>query len=332
MKAIDFVILWVDDSDEKWQKKKAEYSNGDYNTQAVRFRDWGFLPYWFRAVEKYAPWVRKIHFVTEGHVPKWLDTENPRLHIVKHSDFMPGDTLPTFNSSAIEIYINRIPGLAEHFVFFNDDMFLNNEVEPCDFFVHGLPRDMLALQPVVANPDNPTMTHIFTNNSLCLSRHFSKRKNMKAQSRAYFKIGYPIKNFAYNLIEAAYPRFTGFYTQHGASPFLKSAIQEVWEEEREALDRTGHNRFRSDTDVNQYLFREWQKLTGRFVPANIERDFVYTETGRDDRRIVQYIISGSKKIICINDSGKGDFENSKKTIIKAFQKSLPTPSSFEKAE
>ncbi len=329
MKAIDFVILWVDGQDEKWQKKKAEYSHQSVNDNEIRFRDWDLLKYWFRSVEHYAPWVRKIHFVTEGHLPSWLNTKHPKLNIVKHSDFMPADTLPVFNSSAIEIYINRIPGLAEHFVFFNDDMFLNSEVEPSYFFVKGLPRDMLALQPVVANPTNFTMTHIYTNNSIAIAKHFDKRKNMKAQKISYFKLGYPFKNFAYNMLELAFPRFTGFYTQHGPSPFLKSTFIEVWGEEKEALDSTGHNRFRDDTDVNQYLFREWQKLTGRFVPANIEKDFAYMEMGRDDKKIADCIVNGVRKVICINDAEVQDFEKTKKIISRAFEKSLPAPSSFE---
>lgn len=329
MKGIDFVILWVDSEDTEWQKRKVQYSCQEYNDNELRYRDWGFLPYWFRAVETYAPWVRKIHFVTEGHLPQWLNTKHPKLNIVKHSDFMPADALPTFNSNAIEVYINRIPGLSDRFVLFNDDVFLNGEVTPSYFFVNGLPRDMLALQPVVANPSNPTMTYIYTNNSLIISKHFDKKKNMKAQSKAYFKLGYPLRNFVYNGLELAFPRFTGLYTQHGPSPFLKSTLNEVWGEEAECLDRTGHSRFRSNTDVSQYLFREWQKLTGHFVPANIEREFVYYEMGRDDRAIANCIANGTKKVICINDANVQNYEKTKRMIIEAFERSLSKPSAFE---
>ncbi len=323
------MVLWVDSGDIEWQKRKAEYSHGEYNDNDIRFRDWGFLPYWFRGIEAYAPWVRKIHFVTEGHVPEWLNTKHPKLNVVKHSDYMPADALPTFNSSAIEIYINRIPGLSDRFVLFNDDMFLNKEVGEDFFFVDGKPRDMLALQPVVANPSNPTMTRIFTNNSIAIARHFDKKKNMKAQKRAYFKLGYPIKNFIYNGLELAFPRFTGFYTQHGPSPFLKSTFYEVWGAEGEVLDHTGHSRFRSDSDVNQYLFREWQKLTGKFVPANIERDFSYFEMGINDKAIASAIMGGSQKVICINDASVDNYDKTKRIITAAFEKCLPKPSAYE---
>ena len=98
---IDFVLMWVDGNDPEWQKEKSLYesdTNGDKRN--IRFRDWDNLQYWFRGVEKYAPWVNKIHFVTWGHLPSWLNTEHPKLNVVKHSDFIPKEFLPTFNSRA----------------------------------------------------------------------------------------------------------------------------------------------------------------------------------------------------------------------------------------
>ena len=86
---IDFVILWVDGNDPDWQAEKSRYQSekeDDSNT-VNRYRDWNLLPYWFRAVENFAPWVRKIHFVTWGHVPKFLQLDNSKLHIVRHDEF-----------------------------------------------------------------------------------------------------------------------------------------------------------------------------------------------------------------------------------------------------
>lgn len=117
---IDFVVLWVDGNDPAWQQEKRQYAGlpaeDDLNQGALRFRDWDNMKYWFRAVEKYAPWVRKIHFVTWGHLPAFLNVNAPKLHIVNHREFIPEEYLPLFNSCAIEINIHRIPGLAEQFV------------------------------------------------------------------------------------------------------------------------------------------------------------------------------------------------------------------------
>ena len=45
---------------------------------------------------------------------------------------------------------------------------------------------MLALQPDVANVDNPVMPYIYLNNAMVLARYFDKYKNMKQQPGAYF--------------------------------------------------------------------------------------------------------------------------------------------------
>ena len=122
---IDFVITWVDGSDKAWLDEKKCYSpKADNDDSEERYRDWELLKYWFRGVEKFAPWVRKIHFITWGHVPQWLNTEHPKLHIVRHEDYIPKEYLPVFNCNVLEIYMHKIEGLSEQFVYFNDDVFL----------------------------------------------------------------------------------------------------------------------------------------------------------------------------------------------------------------
>ena len=125
---VDFVVLWVDGNDPEWAAEKQKYMGEsakikDSNHEA-RWRNWDNLQYWFRAVEKYAPWVRQIYFVTWGHIPEWLNTENPKLRIINHKDYIPQEYLPTFCTCPIEMNLWRISGLSEHFVFFNDDEFL----------------------------------------------------------------------------------------------------------------------------------------------------------------------------------------------------------------
>ena len=111
---IDFVISWVDGKDQAWLQDKSKYDAASGSDDAKeRYRDWENLKYWFRGVEKFAPWVAKIHFITWGHLPKWLDVNHPRLHIVRHEDYIPQEYLPTFNSHTIEWNMHRIEGLAE---------------------------------------------------------------------------------------------------------------------------------------------------------------------------------------------------------------------------
>ena len=332
---IDFVVMWVDPSDPEWQKEKRSYSpNNSYGDAEERYRDWEIFKYWFRGVEKYAPWVRKIHLVTWGHVPEWLDVRTEKLAIVKHSDYMPKEALPTFNSSLIEMYFHKIPDLAEHFVLFNDDMFLTGGVDKDFFFHNGMPRDMLAFQPVVANESNPGMTHIYINNTLMLARHFNKRECVKKNVSGFFHMGYPPLYFWYNLLELTFPRFTGLLSVHTAAPILKSSLTEIWEKEGEALDALKCNRFRSDNDVNHYLVRDWQMLSGRFCPTNLFRHFKYFEMQDNNDKCLGIIRKSSdkakQKILCINDTGKvSDFDGVKQDFIEAFETAFEKKSSFE---
>ena len=97
MSDIDFVIPWVDGNDPEWQKEKNLYdeSNKTGDSTIVRYRSWDNLQYWFRAVEKFAPWVRKVYFVTCGQKPEWLNAECSKLVLVDHKDYMPEEALPT---------------------------------------------------------------------------------------------------------------------------------------------------------------------------------------------------------------------------------------------
>lgn len=339
MNEIDFVIAWVDGGDPAWQaaKKNCERQIGlaattdDVDDREERYRDWDNLRYWFRGVERFAPWVRTIHFVTWGHLPPWLNTEHPKLHIVNHADYIPQQFLPTFNSHTIEWNFHRIPGLNEQFVYFNDDMFLLRPIKPEAFFRDGKPCDMLALQPDVANPYDTVMPYILLNNAMVLAKYFDKRENARKQPGAYFHPGYPPLYFGYNLLEMGFPKFTGFYTVHGPSPLKKSTYETLWEKEEELLIQTCSHSFRSRDDVNQYLLREWQKLNGEFVPTNILHQFRYFDVDNENRALIQCIRKQSAAGICINDSNhRIDFERVKKELNQAIEQVLPQKSAFER--
>ena len=149
MEKIDFVVTWVDGSDREWLAQKRKYldaassvsssiAGGEANADC-RYRDCGLLKYWFRAVEKFAPWANRVFFVTCGQKPDWLDESNPKLRLVNHEDYIPAEYLPTFHSDTIELNLHRIPDLSERFVLFNDDTFLLRPSTPDQFFHGGLP-------------------------------------------------------------------------------------------------------------------------------------------------------------------------------------------------
>lgn len=137
---IDLVYLWVDGSDKTWQAKKnaalekAGKQHSASSVRATRWADHDELLYSLRSVAKFAPWINHIFIVTDNQKPQWLNTDHPKISIVDHTAIIPRDKLPLFNSNAIELFLWKIPGLSEHFLYANDDMFFGSAVEPGFFF------------------------------------------------------------------------------------------------------------------------------------------------------------------------------------------------------
>jgi hypothetical protein len=149
---IDAVITWVDGDDPRHQAKRLQWlpDGGIAARQAAadRFRCLGEVGYCVRSLLRFAPFIRHIHLVTDEQVPPviadsaaWPVELRQRLSVVDHRAIFAGhqDVLPTFNSRAIETMLHRIPGLAEHFVYLNDDVTLIKPVRPEDWFRDGTP-------------------------------------------------------------------------------------------------------------------------------------------------------------------------------------------------
>ena len=330
---IDFLITWVNGNDPEWQKERdhyAELENREIDNGNVRFRNWDTLKYWFRGVEKYAPWVNKIFFVTCGHVPEWLDTTNPKLQIVKHSDFIPAEYLPTFSSNVIEFYFHRIKGLSDKFVYFNDDMFLIDKVAPSRFFRNGLPCDIGAL--LESNYKGMYGSSVYLAKCL-INEHFDKRKTVLNNLNKWFNIAYPYLSFR-NLIYfgVRFFEFNGFEDHHLPQGYLKSTYDEVWESCEEDLIRTSKSKFRQYGDVASWLLRYWQLASGYFSPYNSYKDGMcfFNLDNEETSKLVDCIRYQKKSMILINDSDQiTDFELCKNEIIGAFNEILPDKCSFE---
>ncbi len=324
---IDFVLLWVDGNDPEWKEELSKYdSTEEEDKSVIRFRDWDNLRYMFRSFENCTPWVRKIHFVTWGHIPEWLDINHPKLNIVYHRDFLKPENLPVFNSHAIECNLHRIKGLSEHFVYFNDDMFILRKLTPNSFFVSGLPCDLCALNIISTD----ITAHIKTNNIKVLSKYFDKRKFLFKHFRKWFRLENGIELIKSFLL-LPWPQFTGFFSHHLPQPFRKSTFDNLWLVEKNILERTSRSRFRQSSDVNQYLFKWWQILEGDFHPRsfrNTEKTFICNY--EDAQHAAKLIKSNSLEMICINDHlTDNTFESSKKAIKDAFHSRFPKKSSFE---
>ena len=331
MNKIDFVVMWVDGGDPIWQAKKAEYSKSvDTSKNSMNsvkaYRDWGTFKYWFRGVEKYAPWVNKVYLVTDQQKPSWLNIASEKLVLVDHSDILRKDYLPVFSANPIESNIHRIPGLSEHFVFFNDDVYLTAPVEPTDFFSEdGLPKYNTALSPII--PERYGTGHFQVNDMEIVTSYFSRDEILKNGKFLSFKQGW--KNILKTLLYRNSKFICGFWENHLAHPLLKSTMELVWEKETAILEKTSASRFRNPADTNVWLFKYWQIASGKYEVADPKLGDLFSldNAGPDFWKLLN---SGKYKIMCINDGfNVQDEEQVMTDFIKAMEELFPEKSSFE---
>lgn len=330
---IDVVVLWVDGNDPEWKKQKDKYQNNkvDDSNDIDRFRDWGLIKYWFRGIEKFMPWVRTIHFVTCGHVPDFLNLENKRLNFVKHEDILPKECLPTFNSQAIEMNIHRIPGLAEHFIYFNDDMFVLRNLKEETFFKNGKPCGYVTecALPILSLRK---FEYASFNDVGIINLNFDKKIQLRKYKKNFINKAYSRKhNIRSIFAQYLYPNYyIGFSHQHAPNSYLKSSFEEVWNAAPERLENTTKNRFRNEQDVNQWLVLWWQAVSGNFEPYPVDNLMLPVYKSSLDT-ICHAITNQEHDFYTLNDrSDVGDFEGYKKALADAFERILPNKSSFER--
>ena len=323
---IDFVIPWVDGSDREWLERKAKYNSGiDVDANVNRYRDWGTLKYWFRGVEKFAPWVNHIYFICDNKLPDWLNVDNEKLTVVRHEDYIPQKYLPTFSANPIELNLHRIKGLSDQFVYFNDDTFVIKPITPEFFFKKGIPCDDAIFSPIIMEGIN-SIGRICANNMRIINAHFDKKDVIKTKRKWYtLKYG---KQLLRTIALSPWHHLTGFYNDHLPQPFLKSTFEEVWKAEPAILDDVSTHKFRDyGRDVNQWLLRYWQFCKEQFVPTSPRRGKCFSNYSDD---AIKAVVKQQYSVVCFNDPIDCDFEKEQKKLIGAFEQILPEKSSFEK--
>lgn len=234
---IDLVYMWVDGNDPAWRAKRQAIT-GHVETQTSadckgRYVDNGELKYSLRSIELYAPWIRKIFIVTDNQVPEWLDTSNPKIQIVDHTEIMPPEALPCFNSTVIEHFLYRIPGLSEHFLLANDDTLLNCPVTPETFFeADGLPIFRMTKKR-------------------CRKLWLWVREHvLKKELNNHLRI---IANAA-KLVEERYGVYYGSRTHHNIDAYNRSDYERTYETFKDAIRPTLPNHVRKPNDIHRHIY------------------------------------------------------------------------------
>lgn len=235
---IDLVYLWVDGNDPTWLAKKKTFL-GEENDESLsinckgRYANNDELKYSLRSIEMYAPWIRKIFIVTDNQIPEWINETNTKIKIVDHKQIMPKESLPCFNSCLIEHYIHRIPELSEHFIYANDDMFINKKVLPDDFFTNnGLPIIRLTKKPFRKLRWN-------WRERFCKNKLEYYRKTIHKSSL---------------LVENKYGTYYTGLPHHNIDAYLKSDFYQIVEFDfHNELIANNNNHIRNDNDIPRFI-------------------------------------------------------------------------------
>lgn len=311
MKEIDLVYLWVDGNDPIWQAKRNRFIGKPEEKSATncegRYADNDELKYSLRSMEMYAPWIRQTFIITDNQVPKWLDTSNPKIKIIDHKEIMPSECLPCFNSNVIEHFICRIPGLAEHFLYANDDMFFNKAVTPDTFFA----------------PDGYPIVR-FNRRPFRKLTLFLREKVLKKKLSHYIKA---IRNSA-ELVERKYGIYYGGKTHHNIDSYLKSDCEYVRKVFDTEIKPTLSNHVRNANDIQRNIYS--------YVPLAEKRAHLHYVTQKTSFRLHIQNESHYNKLerynpllFCMNDSEYAQ-ESDRKRAAAFLEKRFPKKSQFEK--
>ncbi|WP_204112468.1 stealth conserved region 3 domain-containing protein [Shimia biformata] len=121
---VDAVFTWVDDRFPGYADQLAAYAGTRHDTNPNRTRDnLDLIRYALRSLEVNLPEVRRVYLVScRPQVPRWLKADHPDIEVVHHDQIMSPALLPTFNSFSIVSHLHLLPGLAEQFIYVEDDM------------------------------------------------------------------------------------------------------------------------------------------------------------------------------------------------------------------
>ena len=309
---IDFVYLWVDGNDPEQQeslrraKARLGKETSPLSSLSCRFVDNQELRFSLRSLMANAPWIRKIHIVTNGQVPSWLDTEHPKIQMVFHKDIMPADALPTFNSEAIETCLSNIPDLTEHFLYGNDDCFIGRPTGPDFFFTEkGL--------PIVYGV-----------------KHSWKQKDTHGLSLY-------LKNIYYStcLFKERMGREFSFLPSHNISPYRKSWLKACQQKFAPQFEVTCRQKFRAEKSVSRIILDYWALACGGSPYKEIDRDIKRGEILRSPllspQELRESFSSVRPVLFCINDNER-TLEEDRVQLPRFMHELFPQQADWEKSD
>jgi len=276
---IDAVVAWVDGTDPAHQDKLNAYLAGlghrPKTASPTRFNSVGEIDFCLTSLLRFAPFVRRIHVVTDAQTPSILAQfwqQDPALRervvCVDHRAIFAGhgDCLPTFNARSIETMLWRVPGLAEHFVYLNDDMMLIKDLSPGDWFRGGWP----VLHGKYATPIDREWGQRFKRT---LRRLLNRPKppsplHQRTQSISAARLGFHEKYFAVN---------------HYPHPLRRSTFERHFTAHPKDLRENIAHRLRSATQFGPVALANHLEILARQAHLEPDDRLLYAEPGKMTR-------------------------------------------------
>lgn len=307
---IDYVFPYVDNTDPVWVEQFKQYYEGDYELDVIngnaRSNNYDLLKYKLRTIEKNMPWLNNIYMIVqqESQVPKWLDTS--KIKIVYHKDFIPEQFLPTYSSNTIELFLHKIPGLNEKFIYSNDDFYITMPTNPYLFFRNNKPLLVLHKRRMEDFKNKYDMSKIsdYTVENCC---NLAKKET----------------SFENKRIVIVNPN-------HHDKPMLKSVNEYIGEKYKDELEQS-ITKFRDKKNIMQYVYHYWNVFHKNYIKYKLLDSKMHVLRSKEFPKIYEdilNIIKKSHKLLSIDFDKTVDLDYVT-GIQKQFEKFYPIKSCFE---
>ena len=279
---VDIVFTWVNDQDPSWiaarKAHQPQAATADA-TDTARFRSQDELLYALRGLFRYFDGIGQVFLVTDNQVPRFWTEFADRVHIVDHGDIMSSDVArPTFNSHAIESCLHRIGGLADHYLYLNDDVIIANATGVSDFF-NDQGRAKVFYSKTTFVPDGPIVSQTLAADAAAINA----RKLLA--------------------------RFSGYAVdrkfQHCPIAIRKNVMLELEAQFASEFNAVRQNRFRGQTDIapSGSLYQNYALMTKQAVTAEITYRYLQVTDRHLPSALLRLgIVTAEKRpaIVCLN--------------------------------
>lgn len=302
--AIDFVFPYVNSADPVWINTYRKYSiENNLHDRLVeinneRFRDCSFIKYILRGIAQNMPFIRNVYLIVSNptQVPDYINQN--KVKIVLHSDIIPEEHLPTFNSETIEKFLINIPDLAPRFLYSNDDCVIMRPCVPNDFF-----DEDTGCAKILFNKFNTNRADLYTQSCINSYNMAAKVACVDIDCQPVVRPEHDITPMFYSSLEAIFP----IINMHTGS----------------------YPAFRSPHDFNQYIYSFYSYFQNKTLTST--RRYKYIDLRRKDLpQIIKILESGAYHTLTLNDTNNMDFPmECKIKVDNCLEKIFSQPCKYE---